>query len=172
MQINSTDILGKRSVSFPLKKSTNRSSEKSTSRLTHCISHPFWGLPTSECTPVRFPAAFLAYTSVSSLSPQIVHNIAPGPATTPMTILPMISLAHPSTRVVFVRTRSRSQCAEGRRCGAHHSVPLQKVRKYLCGGEIMRGMLGQRGRRAGLEEYSMRDRCRHGKRVRDGFEEI
>ena len=62
---------------------------------------------------------------------------------------------HPpvDTRGLRPREVEELQCAEGRCCVARHSVPLQKVCKCLCGGEIMRGDAQTEGRRgARLEE--------------------
>ena len=135
-QIDSTDILAKRSVSFPTKKST--------SRLTHCISHPFAADPQLNQLTSSSPPQPFKHARARPLSPQIVHNVAPGPASTPMTIFPTTSFTRPST-LCGLRPREveEPQCAKGRRWVAHRSVPLQKCANGSAAGrscgEIMRG---------------------------------
>jgi hypothetical protein len=70
----------------------------------------------------------------------MVHNIAPGPATTPRKIFANASFTHPSTLVVLHPRKSEEpEPTEERRRVAHHGVPFQKVCKRLCTGDIMRG---------------------------------
>ena len=72
-----------------------------------------------------------------------VHIIAPGPATTPTKIVP--HHLHPPidtrghTRGVCSREIDEPLWADGRRCVAHHGVPLQKG---LCKGRRRRACTG------------------------------
>ena len=121
----------------------------------------FCSWPTTE-KPTHVLFSPQACTSASSLSPQIMHNIALRPTTTPMTIFPTTSFTHPR-HSWSVSARGR---AEGCRRVAHHGIPLQKACKCFCSGEIMRG-----DAQAGGEKYPMRDRCRHGERGQGRIEE-
>ena len=79
-----------------------------------------------------------------------MHNVAPGPATTPEN-LPH-DLLHPAIdiRGLHPRAVGERECAEGRRCVAHHSAPLKKRANGTavgrsCGGAAQAEGEGGRG---------------------------
>ena len=140
IQIDSTDNLATWSVSFPPRKAQAVWPIVSPILLQLTLD---W-VNSRPLLPLSLPRMHKHALSLA----QIVHDVTPGPATTPMTIFPPASFTHPSTLVVFVRARSRSHStprdAVAWRITAPHS---KKCANASAAGRLCGGMLRRKGSR-------------------------